>query len=137
LKAKGAAMETGLKLFLDGVTVLIVCIGISFLIYQTRMVTDTYDVIRNQIKEDELYPQYNQIDLEEISYAELIATLLDRLEYDIVVDGVLINHTEHDMDKISEYNLNQGMYLKEYQYDENGNIILITYTSKSLSFAVD
>lgn len=123
-------METGQKLLLGGVTAIALCIGLYLLIYESRVVTDMFNVVRDQIKEEELYQQYYAEDIEEISYAELVAILLNNLEYDINVNGVLIKKEEHDIDKINVYGLNLTDYLKQYQYDESGNITLISYTSK-------
>ncbi len=123
-------MEAGQKLLIGAASVLVLCIGLYLLLFQTRIVSDMFDVVRNQLKDEELYQQYYAEDIKIVAYAELVASLLNDLEYDIVIDGQLIKRNEHDIDKISGYSLEDGEYRKEYQYDENGNIILITYTSK-------
>ncbi len=122
-------MEAGQKLFIGAASALVLCIGLSLLLFQTRIVSDLFDTVRDQMKDKELYQQYYSEDIEEVSYAELVATLCNDLEYDIVIDGNLIKRNVHDIDMISEYHLREGDYRKQYQYDEGGTIILITYTS--------
>jgi hypothetical protein len=89
-----------------------------------------FDIVRDQMKDEQLYQQYYTEDIEEVSYTELVATLLTTLEYDIVIDAVMIKRIEYSIDNLEGYNLRKGNYQKQYQYDENGNIQLITYTSK-------
>lgn len=124
-------METGQKLLLGAASAITLCIGLYLLIFESRIVSNMFDVVRDQINEEELYQQYYAEDIEEVSYAELVATLLNNLEYDIMINGELIRREDHDTDKINGYGLNESDYLKQYQYDESGKITLITYTSKS------
>jgi hypothetical protein len=122
-------METSQKLLIGAASTLMFCIGLYLILYETRIVSNMFDVVRNQMKDKELYQQYYVEDIEKVSYPELIATLLNDLEYDIVINGVLIQRNEHDFDQIPEYRLNEGDYRKDYQYDESGKITLITYTA--------
>lgn len=122
-------MEASQKLLIGAASALMFCIGLYLILYETRIVSNMFDVVRNQMKDEELYQQYYVEDIEKVSYPELIATLLNDLEYDIVINGVLIQRNEHDFNRISEYRLNEGDYRKDYQYDESGKITLITYTA--------
>lgn len=124
-------METSQKLLLGAASAIVLCIGLYLLIFESRIVSNMFDIVRDQIKEEEIYQQYYAEDIEEVSYAELVAILLNNLEYDIMINEVLIRREDHDTDKIDGYRLNMSDYLKQYQYDESGNITLITYTSKS------
>lgn len=123
-------MEVGQKLLIGAASGLVLCIGLYLLIFETRIVSNMFDIVRDQMKDKELYQQYYAEDIEEVPYAELVATLINVLEYDIVIDGKLIKRNEHDIDKIAGYSLKEGDYRKEYQYDEGGSITLITYTSE-------
>lgn len=123
-------MEAGQKLLIGAASVLVLCVGLYLILFETRIVTNMFDVVRNQMKDEELYQQYYTEDVEEVPYAELVATLLNDLEYDIVIDGEMIKRNEHNIDKIGGYRLKENDYLKEYQYDENGFTEIITYTSK-------
>lgn len=123
-------MDTGQRLFLGTVTALLLFIGLYLLILETRIIANMFEVVRNEIKEEEIYQQYYSEDSEKVSYTELVAILLNTLEYDIVVDGISISMDEHNSDRISGYQLKNCDYSKEYHYDEHGKIILISYISK-------
>ena len=122
-------MEASQKILIGAASALMFCIGIYLILYESRFVSEMFDVVRHQMKGEELYQQYYVEDIEKVSYAELIATLLNDLEYDIVINGILVKRNEHNFDQISGYRLKEGDYRKEYQYDESGNIALITYTT--------
>ncbi len=124
-------MEAGQKLLLGALSAMVLCIGLSILFYETRIVSQLFDAVRDQMKEEELFQQYYKVEKEIIPYEELVAILLNDLEYDIAIDGVQFKKDEHDMDKIAGYDLKKTNYLKEYQYDEGGKIILIIYASVS------
>jgi hypothetical protein len=123
-------MEAGQKLLIGAASVLVLCVGLYLILFETRIVTNMLDLVRNQMKDKELYQQYYTEDVEEVPYAELVATLLNDLENAIVIDGELIQRNEHDINRIVGYGLKENDYLKEYQYDESGTIAMITYTSK-------
>ena len=122
-------MEAGQKLLLGALSAMVLCIGLYLLFFETRIVTQLFESVRDQIKEEELYQQYYNVEKDVLPYEELIAILLNHLEYDIMIDGVSFKKDEHDVDKITGYGLKKTNYLKEYHYDEGGNIILITYAS--------
>ena len=123
-------MDTGQKLILGAASSVVLCIALYLLIFETRSISNMFDVVRDRIKEEELYQQYNEDNNKEVTYAELVAALMSNLEYDILVNGVLIKKENHDTDKIKSYRLDIGDYVKKYQYDESGNIYLIIYNSK-------
>ena len=124
-------MEAGQKLLLGALSAMVLCIGLYLLFFETRIVTQLFESVRDQIKDEELYQQYYKVEKDVIPYEELMAILLNHLEYDIMIDGVSFKKDEHDMDKIAGYGLKKTNYLKEYQYDVGGNIIMITYASMS------
>jgi hypothetical protein len=126
----GDYMEAAQKLLIGAASVLMLCVSLYLVLFENHIVTNIFDVVRNQMKDEELYQQYYTEDVEEVPYAELVATLLNDLEYDIVIDGALIQRNEHDIEKIRGYILKENDYLKEYQYNESGTIEIITYTSK-------
>ncbi len=123
-------MEAGQKILIGAASTLVLCLGIYLILFEIRIVSNMFDVVQNQMKDEELYQQYYSNDNEKVTYPELVATLLNDLEYDIVIDGELFKGNDHSVDKITEYGLEEDDYRKEYQYDESGNIILILYTSK-------
>ncbi len=82
---------------------------------------------RQKLKDEVVYQQYHVADKGSITYAELIASLLQPLDYDIIVNGIMINKIWHYPEKISEYAIPKREYNKNYQYDDKGNIIFISY----------
>jgi hypothetical protein len=87
--------------------------------------------VREKIKDDVLYQQYPNTNRETVSYAELIAVLMQPLDYNIMVDGVLIRRDKHTAYMISGYGISQSNYSKSYHYNASGNITMIVYTSGS------
>jgi hypothetical protein len=102
--------------------------GFFLLMYEAGTYHEMLETTRENIKEAELYPQYNGEDKTIVSGAELIASLFGQPEYDISIDGRMIRKTEHTIDRIPTYNINQDKYQKTYRYDENGSIIMIVYS---------
>lgn len=123
-------MEAGQRLIVGAASGLVLCIGLYLLILQTRTVSNMFDIVRNQMKDKEIYQQYYEKKIEEVPYAELVATLLNTLDYDIVIDGKVIRRREHDMAGITGYPLKKCKYRKEYQYDADGRIEWIIYAAK-------
>jgi len=74
------------------------------------------------------YEQYIEEE-DVISNAKLIASLFHELEYDIEVNGYLIRKQEHKAEKIMDYKIEATEYRKSYQYNTEGNIERIQYTS--------
>jgi hypothetical protein len=81
------------------------------------------------VKESIVYDGLETNDLNKVSKGLLVASLLDRLDYNIIINGYVIKLSEHDMDKIQSYPINSEWYSKEYVYDLNGTIIAVKYTS--------
>lgn len=72
----------------------------------------------------------NTTDVNQVTYAELIGTLMDKVEYDIEVDGYFINHKDHKpyLFDFSSIRTND-LFQKDYVVDNNGNIKRIIYRS--------
>ncbi|HWT74302.1 MAG TPA: hypothetical protein VN258_06245 [Mobilitalea sp.] len=119
------------RLFKAFISASVFCIGIYVLVYEFQAYTTLLKLTREKIREDVIYQEYNITDRETISYAELIATLMQPLEYDILIDGTLIDKDKHDKYMISGYAIKNSKYGKSYRYDDNGSITMIIYTSKS------
>lgn len=121
-----------MKLVKIVISVLIFCIGVSLLFYESRIYQTSLKLVRELIKQDVIYQQHNIVDRETITYAELIATLLQPLEYDIMIDGILIKKEEHDRSQITAYPIRQTQYSKSYRYNDNGIITIIVYSSTNV-----
>lgn len=105
------------------------CAGIFVLLYGAAQYNKALDTARNNYKDKEnLYQQYNDSEDEIISKGELIATLYSGLEYDVEIDGLVIDKDVHNREFIDTYKIDKEAYKKSYLYDENGNIKMIIYT---------
>lgn len=110
---------------------LVFCLGILLMFYEVKTYSGMLRTTREMFKENEIYQQYNESDMETVAYSELIATLLNPIDYDIRIDGFIIRKNEHSNDRINEYSIPIKDYSKSYRYDEDGNIIMIIYTGLS------
>ena len=82
-------------------------------------------------------PMYQDVtgNIDIISYGELIAILSNQLEHNIRiideknVNELIISKFSHDASKIDGYNVPETDYRRTYDYDKNGNISGVIYTS--------
>jgi len=125
-------MEEVNKLLYTAFAAIMFCIGTFLLLYGAKQYNKGLDTVRGSYKDsDTMYQQYTNNKEDSVPSAELIATLLYTLEYDIRIDSVLINKGEHSREKITGYGIRNIDYQKTYNYDNYGNIIGITYTGIS------
>jgi|BioPla2DNA2_1021312.scaffolds.fasta_scaffold189783_1 hypothetical protein len=111
-----------------GIGVILFCIGTFLLINGSSKYIHTVKVVRQNLKDDEvLYQQYITEEAN-TSYAELIGMLFNQLDYDIEIDGLIIDKSTHTQDKIASYGIEKVDYKKEYLYDYNGKIYKIVFT---------
>ncbi len=109
-------------------SVILFFMGIFLLIYFAKVYHKSLNLLREDLKDKEnVIYQQNLMEEPNITYSELIATLFQPLEYDIEVDGLLIEHKIHNAEKIPTYDIAHSNYKKAYQYDANGMIIKIIY----------
>ncbi|MBH1940638.1 hypothetical protein I5677_07030 [Mobilitalea sibirica] len=121
-------MENINKLLYVALGTLIFCIGIFLMFVMAMNYHKTLATTREIIKNDNLYQQYFTKEKEFVTHGELIATLLQPLDYNLSIDGVLILLVEHNEEKIIDYNIREVNYIKSYQRDAIGNIICMEYT---------
>ncbi|MHB8131369.1 MAG: hypothetical protein ACYDEX_20500 [Mobilitalea sp.] len=119
------------KFIRSAFALMVFCGAVLLLSIEARTYTKMLGIVRESIKQDAVYQQYNILDREIITYSELVASLFQSLEYDIMIDGVIIRKSEHDTDSISGYGIRLVNYKKTYHYDGNGVIIMIVYTGES------
>lgn len=76
-------------------------------------------------------PMYQDVtgNIDIISYGELIAILSNQLEHNIRINELTISKFSHDTSKIDGYNAPKTDYRRTYDYDKNGNISGVIYTS--------
>ncbi len=123
-------MSHAMKIFYMAFSVIVFCIASFLLIQYSSIYIDTLDCVKRiSYRDDEVYGQYNVIDREVITQAELIATLSCNLEYNIIVDGQVINKDSYDPGRIGTYIISGNKYKKSYQLDVAGNMIALVYNT--------
>ncbi len=131
MQEQGESMSDINKLFRMAISALVFCTGLYVLLHQSKTYMVMLNTTREFLKESEVYRQSLAADRETITYAELIAALLHPLEYDILIDGILIRKDVHSLDKVAGYGIHRNDYKRSYIYDINGNVTRIVYTRKN------
>lgn len=122
-------MESASKLIQMAFAAIVFCISIVLLFFESKTYNCSLATVRELYKDDYvIYMQYNPDDAVIVSYSELIATLMEPLDYDITVDGLQIKKLEHTADQISTYGIQNADYAKSYRYNDNGDIVFVIYT---------
>lgn len=111
---------------------LLLCLGLNILMVQIQSINGIYEVLEIEMKEDNLTNSSIQEEpqIPEVTYSQLMCTLIGSLEYDIEINGLLINKSQFIGLDSQTYNIARTNYEKQYKYDQNGKIIKIVYTSK-------
>ena len=121
-------MSHATKIFFMAFSVIAFCFACFLLLRSSSIYIETLNSVKRISYQDyEVYGQYNVIDREIIPKAELIATLSHNLEYNIIVDGQVINKESYDPGNIGAYSINANTYKKSYQLDVGGNITALVY----------
>lgn len=106
---------------------ILIALGLFYLTAQCKAVDQLTDrVTETVIDNSGLYQQYNYVDINRVSKAELYAIVMGYHEYPIIIDGVFIPIDENNY----EYYLSlikNGYYIKSYEYDSKNEIIQIVY----------
>ena len=121
-------MENWKELLYQSISTIIFCVAITLLLHQSA----SYSKLLEQIKcKDEplIYQQPWDKDEPLVTYAELIASLVQPLEYDMEIDGLLISKYDHTVDQIESYDIKNTKYRKTYAYDSNAVVTRIIYKS--------
>ncbi len=106
----------------------IFCIGVYSLLSNAAEYRKTLTILRESYKEQEMLEQENRDHLDIISYGELIATLYNELDYNIKINDIVIERNSYDPEELQNYEIVNANYKKSYMYNDNGEIIFITYT---------
>lgn len=122
-------MENITKLIQMAFAAIVFCISIACVFFETKTYNTALATVRELYKDDDVvYMQYNPDVSVTVSYSELIAILMQPLEYDLLVDSYRIYKITHTADQISLYGIQRSEYIKSYHYNANGEIDLIIYT---------
>ena len=106
----------------------IFCICVYLLLSNAAEYRKTLTILRESYKEQEMLEQENRDHLDIISYGELIATLYNELDYNIKINDIVIERNSYDPEELQNYEIVNANYKKSYMYNDNGEIIFITYT---------
>lgn len=121
-------MENVNRLMQIAFAAIVFCIGLTILIFKTKIYHSLLEEEKELLKEEVIYQQYNSDHSNIVSDSYLIAALMQPLDYDVMIDTTVVRKTEHSTDKISSYGIQDTDYIKSYQYNDNGEIIMILYT---------
>jgi len=109
-------------------SIIVFCLGVFLMIKEALLYDRTLEMVREKLKSNELYQQYNDLDQCSVTYAEVIATLFQPLDYDIRIDNILYRRNYDYSYEIDENSIPKKNYYKSYQYDSEGNINMILYS---------
>lgn len=121
-------MENTTKFIKVACAGILFCMGVFLLIYGTGTYSKSIAAVREKVKDDNIFYQQYYPDAKIVTYSEVIATFFQVLEYDIEIDGYLINKIDHQAEKVVHYNIDKTDYFKTYLYDANGNVRKIVYS---------
>lgn len=125
-------MENVIKHMEQYVSVIAFIIAAALLLYQTNILLETIKINKVALSEEVIYEQPYEIEEDNITYAELIATLFYDLEYDLQIDSQLISKYEQlDIHELIGH-IPKTMFTRSYAYDNNGNIVRVIYQSISI-----
>ncbi len=106
----------------------IFCIGVYLLLNNAIEYRKTLTILRESYKEQEVLEQENRDNVDIITYGELIATLYNELDYNIKINDIVIERNSYDPEDLQNNEIVNANYKKSYMYNNNGEIIFITYT---------
>lgn len=121
------------KLLYQAFAILIFCLSINILFTLYKNYGDFLNVSSKILSEDIAFEQTNT--LEKIIYTkgEIILMLLNKLDYDVQIDLILISKSENIKENITDFNILDKNYTKSYAYDNKGNITRIIFQSINLN----
>lgn len=122
-------MENINHLLYQAVSIIMFCLAVSLLFLNFHNYYDLLNSLDVTVKESIVYDGSVSKDISKVSKGQLVASLLDILEYNIIINGYEIKQREHDMDKIQFYPLNSEWFKKDYVYDLNGTVMGVVYSS--------
>lgn len=105
-------------------------IGVSllYLVLQYRALSNLTDIVTTSVlDESNVFQQFTSITMDQFTNEELYAAIMGYREYPIMVNENIIPIAGHDYEDYMSY-IEDGIYKKEYRYDMERNIIMITFT---------
>lgn len=106
----------------------LVGLGLIYLMSQYKVLSGLSNILTEKIIEDnKVFQQYNISDIDRVTHGEIYAAIMGYREYPIMVDNNLIPEDGQDYELYFSY-IRNGLYQKQYQYDETRNIVMILYS---------
>ncbi len=125
-------MEQILKLLYQAFGAIVFIIAVTLLMHEVNVLNGIINNSNDLLKDPVIYKSNNLPIAKELSYSELIAFLLNPLEYDISINGYVIRKEDHSNELIITYPIPRGLYIKDYIYNSNGKLIEIKFLIKQI-----
>jgi len=125
----GVNMNHSNELLHQVFAVFLFCIAVSALFYQYHNYLAALNSSTEILNDKIMYEQYNNKEENIYTKGEIIAFLLNQLEYDVEIDGLFISKSENLKENISAYSIRDNSFGKSYVYDKDGKISRIIFTS--------
>lgn len=104
-------------------------LGLLYLSAQSRTVDRLIGIANEDVlAEGDLYQQFNNVDISQVSYEELVSIVIGYRDYPIVIDGHVIPTDGNDYDYYFTL-ISGGYYTKSYVFDAGHNLVQIIYTN--------
>lgn len=107
---------------------ILIGLGLLYMTSQYRVLSKLTEFITHETIEDSnVFQQYSDINLEQVTDSEVYATIMGYREYPIMVDENLVPLHGQDYEIYFSY-VKNGHYKKEYRHDANRNISMIIFS---------
>jgi hypothetical protein len=116
----------------NNLSILMFCIALSFYLLTYKELNSMITIVKSNLnKQETVYEQeLGKIDNETVSYAELIATLIGDIEINIRINELIIDEGSYNYKQMNFTQIPQKEYVRNYMFDDAGNVTQIVYTSK-------
>ena len=119
------------------IPILLFCVAVTLLLFHFKSLFASYQCMKSSITCNEIFYESSNFlykksfasDDENISKKDLMITLVSGLTYDIELDDVFYDKDTFDYETFDFGGL-ADCYEKRYQYDKDGQIKAICYSSK-------
>lgn len=114
----------------QAVGIILFAIAVVLLLAGTKRITETAKTVAaNKMSDNDIAFESNaDVKEPEITYAQLIATLSGRLEYDVWVDDVMITADTYSPSQLSAYPIPKWPhYKKEIRFNTDGTVDCIVF----------
>jgi hypothetical protein len=109
--------------------VFIFCFALGILIIGSRNLDKWILTVKGEIQNTNIIYEDNQVERQEsdITYSYLVAYLLNDIESDVIIDGLVLKREEFNPLNFDYNIIPKSFYSKTYQYNSNGSIATIIF----------